>query len=71
VSLVYLKKGGQNDDIIRAYSLPKEIALIDAIGKLHTYATEPEKKKKARIIADLYGLLNRPDDARKYYEMLQ
>ncbi|MBI5635030.1 MAG: hypothetical protein HZA15_16295 [Nitrospirae bacterium] len=69
VSLVYLKKGGQNDDLIRAHSLPKEIALIDAIGRLHTYATAAEQKRNARIIADLYRLLNRPDEAKQYYNL--
>lgn len=69
VSLVYLKKGGNNDEIISARSLPKELALIDAIGKLHTYSTEAEKRSKAKIIAGLYRLMNRPDEAAKYYNL--
>jgi len=71
VSLLYLRNNGQNDEIIHAHSLPKDLSLIDAIGKLHTYSTAEEQKRNAKIIGDLYTLMNRPEDAVQYYQMLR
>ena len=71
LSLIYLKKGGQNEEIVKRLYLPKELALINAINRLHSYRTETERRGKVQLIADLYSLMGRDEAAKEYYKLLE
>ncbi len=68
--LIYLRRGGPNDLLIHKYELPKELGIIKAIQRLHTYRTESERLSKIRLIATLYRLIGRHEVAKEYEKML-
>ncbi|MBI5640943.1 MAG: hypothetical protein HZA17_11005 [Nitrospirae bacterium] len=71
LSLVYLRRGENNQDLIGRYALPRELSLMRAINRLHIYKTEEEMKEKYRLIGDLYLLMGRHEAAEQYHGMLK
>lgn len=71
ISLIYLRKGRYNDEIIKKRSIPKELSLIQAINGLHPYKTEAERITNIKLIGDLYTLMGRAETAKQYYKLLE
>jgi len=69
--LIYLRRGRENDAIIREYELPKDLSVTVAIAGLLNFRSERDRQEKIRLIADLYRLIGREESARYYEKMLK